>query len=90
MFDPPPALLVLQWLEGQARRIAPPPRRRRAAATWPSSLEVQEIDAVRAGATGPSTWDGYVAQVVSEAGITALHNREPVAVELLDGHLIYE
>jgi myo-inositol 2-dehydrogenase/D-chiro-inositol 1-dehydrogenase len=56
-------------------------------------IELQEwINAVRAGdgATGPSTWDGYVAQVVSAAGIAALHNRERVAVELVDRHPIYE
>jgi myo-inositol 2-dehydrogenase/D-chiro-inositol 1-dehydrogenase len=56
-------------------------------------IELQAwIDAVRAGegATGPSAWDGYVAQVVSEAGITALHSGEPVAVELIEAPGIYE
>jgi myo-inositol 2-dehydrogenase/D-chiro-inositol 1-dehydrogenase len=56
-------------------------------------IELQEwINSVRAGdgATGPSTWDGYVAQVVSDAGITALHSRERAAVELVERHPIYE
>jgi myo-inositol 2-dehydrogenase/D-chiro-inositol 1-dehydrogenase len=56
-------------------------------------VELQEwIDAARAGAgaTGPSAWDGYVAQVVSEAGIAALHSGERVAVELIEKPGIYE
>lgn len=56
-------------------------------------VELQEwINAVRAGdgATGPSTWDGYVAQVVSEAGVKALHSGQRVAVELVERPAIYE
>ena len=55
-------------------------------------IELQEwIDAVRAGedATGPSTWDGYVAQVVSDAGIASLSGRETVAVRLVGKPAIY-
>jgi len=55
-------------------------------------IELQEwIDAVRAGqgASGPSTWDGYVAQVVSDAGITSLHARAPVPVNLVAKPAIY-
>lgn len=49
------------------------------------------IDAVAAGegATGPSSWDGYAAQVVCDAGIKALHSNERVAVELIDRPAIY-
>ena len=49
------------------------------------------IDAVAAGdgATGPSSWDGYAAQVVCEAGIAALYGGEQVAVGLIDKPGIY-
>lgn len=48
-------------------------------------IEIQEwVDTVVAGApsTGPSSWDGYAAQAVCDAGITALHDggRVPVAL----------
>jgi myo-inositol 2-dehydrogenase/D-chiro-inositol 1-dehydrogenase len=42
------------------------------------------------GATGPSAWDGYVAQVVSDAASTSLHARQHVAVELIERPAIYE
>ncbi|OON78020.1 Gfo/Idh/MocA family protein [Streptomyces tsukubensis] len=46
--------------------------------------EVREwVDATRAGrVTGPSTWDGYAASAVAEAGERALESGERVAVEL--------
>jgi myo-inositol 2-dehydrogenase/D-chiro-inositol 1-dehydrogenase len=54
--------------------------------------ELQEwIDAVAAGegAIGPSSWDGYAAQVVGDAGLKALRGGERVAVELIDKPSIY-
>jgi len=47
--------------------------------------EFQEwIDAVSAGegATGPSAWDGYAAQVVCDAGVQALTSGDRVEIEL--------
>jgi myo-inositol 2-dehydrogenase/D-chiro-inositol 1-dehydrogenase len=47
--------------------------------------EFQEwIDAVGSGQgpTGPSSWDGYAAQVVCDAGVSALYSGDRVAVEL--------
>jgi myo-inositol 2-dehydrogenase/D-chiro-inositol 1-dehydrogenase len=47
--------------------------------------EFQEwIDAVSAGdgATGPSSWDGYAAQVVCDAGVAALESGERVEIRL--------
>ena len=55
-------------------------------------VELQEwINAVAAGegATGPSSWDGYAAQVVSETGVAALHSGERVDVTLIDKPAIY-
>jgi myo-inositol 2-dehydrogenase/D-chiro-inositol 1-dehydrogenase len=54
--------------------------------------ELQEwVNAVEAGegATGPSAWDGYAAQVVCDAGVKALHSGEWVAVELVEKPTIY-
>jgi myo-inositol 2-dehydrogenase/D-chiro-inositol 1-dehydrogenase len=54
--------------------------------------EFQEwINAVAAGegATGPSSWDGYAAQVVCDAGIKALHSGERVDIELIDKPDLY-
>jgi myo-inositol 2-dehydrogenase/D-chiro-inositol 1-dehydrogenase len=54
--------------------------------------ELQEwINAVAAGegATGPSSWDGYAAQVVCNAGVQALHSGERVAIELGDKPALY-
>jgi myo-inositol 2-dehydrogenase/D-chiro-inositol 1-dehydrogenase len=54
--------------------------------------ELQEwIDAVTAGrgATGPSSWDGYAAQAVSEAGLQALQSGERVEVALVDKPALY-
>jgi len=54
--------------------------------------ELQEwINAVTAGegATGPSSWDGYAAQVVCDAGVEALQGGERVAIELTEKPSIY-
>jgi myo-inositol 2-dehydrogenase/D-chiro-inositol 1-dehydrogenase len=54
--------------------------------------EFQEwITAVSAGegATGPSSWDGYAATVVCDAGVKALHSGERVEVQLIDKPAIY-
>jgi myo-inositol 2-dehydrogenase/D-chiro-inositol 1-dehydrogenase len=49
-------------------------------------LEVQAwVDACRRGAVaGAGAWDGYVATVVSSAGMQSLRSGQPVAVELAD------
>jgi myo-inositol 2-dehydrogenase / D-chiro-inositol 1-dehydrogenase len=54
--------------------------------------EFQEwINAVAAGqgATGPSSWDGYAAQVVCDAGVEALHSGGRVEIELIDKPALY-
>jgi myo-inositol 2-dehydrogenase/D-chiro-inositol 1-dehydrogenase len=54
--------------------------------------ELQDwIDAVSAGkgATGPSSWDGYAAQAVCDAGLQALHSGVWAAVKLIDKPAIY-
>jgi len=54
--------------------------------------EFQEwVNAVAAGegVTGPSSWDGYAATVVSGAGVQALHSGERVEVQLIDKPAIY-
>ena len=48
-------------------------------------VEFQEwINAVSAGqgATGPTAWDGYAAQVVCDAGVAALYSGERVEIDL--------
>jgi myo-inositol 2-dehydrogenase / D-chiro-inositol 1-dehydrogenase len=55
-------------------------------------VEFQEwIDAVSAGrgATGPSAWDGYAAQVVCDAGVEALYSGERVLIHLGDKPALY-
>jgi myo-inositol 2-dehydrogenase/D-chiro-inositol 1-dehydrogenase len=55
-------------------------------------VELQEwINAVAAGegATGPSSWDGLAAQVVCDAGVSALHSGERVEIALGDKPSIY-
>lgn len=54
--------------------------------------ELQEwIDAVASGegATGPSSWDGYAAQVVCDAGLEALRSGERVTVRTIEKPSIY-
>jgi myo-inositol 2-dehydrogenase/D-chiro-inositol 1-dehydrogenase len=41
------------------------------------------------GATGPSSWDGYAAQAVCEAGVAALGSGERVEVVLVDKPGLY-
>jgi myo-inositol 2-dehydrogenase / D-chiro-inositol 1-dehydrogenase len=41
------------------------------------------------GATGPSAWDGYAAQVVCDAGVKALYNGQRVAIDLGDKPSLY-
>jgi myo-inositol 2-dehydrogenase/D-chiro-inositol 1-dehydrogenase len=55
-------------------------------------VEFQEwIAAVSAGegATGPSAWDGYAAQVVCDAGVAALYSGDRVVIELVDKPALY-
>ncbi|MEV8504993.1 Gfo/Idh/MocA family oxidoreductase [Actinoplanes sp. NPDC051475] len=54
--------------------------------------EIQEwVDGVAAGRppAGPSSWDGYVAAVVSEAGLEALRSGARVDVKLVDKPALY-
>jgi myo-inositol 2-dehydrogenase/D-chiro-inositol 1-dehydrogenase len=55
-------------------------------------LEFQEwINAVSAGgSTGPSSWDGYAATVVCDAGVEALHSGRRVEVSLRDQPDLYK
>jgi myo-inositol 2-dehydrogenase/D-chiro-inositol 1-dehydrogenase len=44
------------------------------------------VDACRRGeVVGPTTWDGYAATAVCEAGVASLHSGSPVPVRLEDG-----
>ena len=55
-------------------------------------VELQEwVDAVAAGrgATGPSSWDGYAAAVVSDAAVEALRSGSKVAITLRDKPDLY-
>jgi myo-inositol 2-dehydrogenase / D-chiro-inositol 1-dehydrogenase len=48
-------------------------------------VEFQEwVNAVASGegATGPSAWDGYAAQVVCDAGVEALYSSDRVEIDL--------
>jgi len=55
-------------------------------------VELQEwVDAVAGdGELGPSSWDGYAATAVSDAGLTALRTGERVPVSLGDRPTLYE
>ena len=56
-------------------------------------IELQEwIDTVAAGEqpTGPSAWDGYAAQAVCDAGLTALHDGVRATVQLRDKPDLYK
>jgi myo-inositol 2-dehydrogenase/D-chiro-inositol 1-dehydrogenase len=55
-------------------------------------VELQEwADAVGGdGELGPSSWDGYAATVVSDAGLAALRTGERVPVSLVDRPALYE
>ncbi len=54
-------------------------------------VELQEwMDAVAAGTcTGPSSWDGYAATAVADAGLAALDGAGRVEVSLVDRPWIY-
>ncbi|MEU4425974.1 Gfo/Idh/MocA family oxidoreductase [Actinoplanes sp. NPDC024001] len=55
-------------------------------------IELQEwIDGIAAEipASGPSSWDGYAAAVVSDAGVSALHTGQRVPVALMDKPKLY-
>jgi myo-inositol 2-dehydrogenase/D-chiro-inositol 1-dehydrogenase len=55
-------------------------------------VEFQEwINEVSAGTplTGPSSWDGYAAQVVCDAGVQALYSGERVDIVLVDKPSLY-
>jgi myo-inositol 2-dehydrogenase/D-chiro-inositol 1-dehydrogenase len=55
-------------------------------------VEFQEwIDEVGSGAdlTGPSSWDGYAAQAVCDAGVEALYGGERVEIRLADKPALY-
>lgn len=45
--------------------------------------------AAKGGATGPSAWDGYVATVVTDAGVAAIKSGERVAVKLRERPALY-
>jgi myo-inositol 2-dehydrogenase/D-chiro-inositol 1-dehydrogenase len=56
-------------------------------------IEFQEwIDTLAAGAdlTGPSSWDGYAAAVVSDAAVEALRSGIRTAVQLADKPDLYK
>jgi myo-inositol 2-dehydrogenase / D-chiro-inositol 1-dehydrogenase len=55
-------------------------------------VELQEwLDAVAAGTcTGPSSWDGYAATAVADAGLAALRTGERAAVSLVDRPDLYD
>jgi myo-inositol 2-dehydrogenase/D-chiro-inositol 1-dehydrogenase len=55
-------------------------------------VELQEwVDAIAAGAdaTGPSSWDGYAAAVVSDAVVEALHSGETIKIKMRDQPALY-
>ena len=55
-------------------------------------VEFQEwINALTAGEglSGPSSWDGYAAQAVCDAGVRSLHDGERVEIELADMPALY-
>ncbi len=45
--------------------------------------------AAQGGATGPSAWDGYVATVVTDAGVAAMRSGERVAITLREQPALY-
>lgn len=75
---------------GTVSGTVPEDWRQRFVAAYDSEFQ-DWINAVSAGAnaTGPSSWDGYAAQVVCDAGVRALHSGERVAVELIEKPSIY-
>jgi myo-inositol 2-dehydrogenase / D-chiro-inositol 1-dehydrogenase len=69
--------------EGAVAGLVPGDWRERFALSY--DVELREwVDTVATGrpATGPSAWDGFVAQVVCDAALQSLHSGGRVAVEL--------
>ncbi|HEX2072886.1 MAG TPA: Gfo/Idh/MocA family oxidoreductase [Geodermatophilus sp.] len=86
--DPAP---VRVRAEGAVAGRVPADWRERFARSY--DIELQEwVDTLAAGIppTGPSAWDGYAAQVVSDAALQSLHHGGRVAVELPQRPDLYE
>ena len=82
--------LVEVRTEATVRARVPADWRERFVAAF--DTEFQEwIDALASGhgPTGPSSWDGYAATVVCDAGVAALYSGERVAVELGEKPRLY-
>jgi myo-inositol 2-dehydrogenase/D-chiro-inositol 1-dehydrogenase len=76
--------------DGQYRGHVPADWRERFIRAY--DIEIQEwVDGVADGRqpTGPSAWDGYVAAVVSEAGLEALTSGVRVDIKLVDKPSLY-
>jgi myo-inositol 2-dehydrogenase/D-chiro-inositol 1-dehydrogenase len=54
-------------------------------------IEIQEwVDSVAAGrVSGPTSWDGYAASVITDAGVEALHSGRIVPVSIKDRPSFY-
>jgi myo-inositol 2-dehydrogenase/D-chiro-inositol 1-dehydrogenase len=76
--------------DNQVSTAVPVDWRERFVAAYDTELQ-EWVDAVAsgAGATGPSSWDGYAAQVVCDAGVAALYSGERVEIELIDKPALY-
>jgi myo-inositol 2-dehydrogenase/D-chiro-inositol 1-dehydrogenase len=76
--------------DNQVSTAVPVDWRERFVAAYDTELQ-EWVDAVAsgAGATGPSSWDGYAAQVVCDAGVAALYSGERVDIELIEKADIY-
>jgi myo-inositol 2-dehydrogenase/D-chiro-inositol 1-dehydrogenase len=76
--------------DNQVSTAVPVDWRERFVAAYDTELQ-EWIDAVAsgAGATGPSSWDGYAAQVVCDAGVAALYSGERVDIELIEKPDLY-
>jgi myo-inositol 2-dehydrogenase/D-chiro-inositol 1-dehydrogenase len=76
--------------EGTVAGLVPGDWRERFALSY--DVELREwVDSVVGGRApqGPSAWDGYVAQVVSDAALQSLHTGSRVAVELPEQPALY-
>jgi myo-inositol 2-dehydrogenase / D-chiro-inositol 1-dehydrogenase len=76
--------------DGYHRGRVPADWRERFAGAY--DLELQQwIDAVSAGtSTGPSSWDGYAATVVCDAGMQAFHSGKRVEVAMREQPALYD
>jgi myo-inositol 2-dehydrogenase/D-chiro-inositol 1-dehydrogenase len=63
--------------------------RERFGAAFDMELREWLIAAAKGGATGPSAWDGYVATVVTDAGVMAIKSGERVDVALRERPALY-